>query len=236
MKTKSPKQKNAPTNLSSHASPTPTTPRKSTGPLNLLIAGEKTVSDWNQLRPRLIEGSMIAWEDAYADFYLARLRTRYFEPIKILQAQLTGQGEGFSIVTIQCSLVEFLEATIQGITFKHPSKGKLGPHEYSASGQLFQSFLTKRDPFRPHFDTATAKAFYENIRCALLHEARTKDGWRIWAGKREGRLLDKEQKILFRDNLQTAFEQFLHGYRERLLRETKLQAAFIRKFDSLCND
>jgi hypothetical protein len=176
------------------------------------------------------------WEEAYSEFYLERLRTRYLEPIRVLQTQFTGQGEGFSIVAIQCSLVEFLEATIQGSSFKHPSKGKPGPHEYSSSGQLFQSFLTKREPFRQHFDPATAKSFYEDIRCALLHEARTKGGWRIWARTREGRLLDKEEKILYRDNLQTAFEQFLQIYRQKLLQDSKLQAAFIRKFDSLCRE
>jgi hypothetical protein len=202
-----------------------------------VIAGAKTAGDWGRLRRCLSRrGNLAAWEEAYADFYLARLKTRYLEPIKILQTQLTGQGEGFSIVAIQCSLVEFLEATIQGSTFKHPSKGKPGPHEYSSSGRLFISFLTEREPFRQHFDASVAKAFYEDIRCGLLHEARTKGGWRIWARTREGNLLDKEKKILYRDNLQTAFEQFLDLYRKDLLRDPELRDAFIRKFDSLCRD
>ena|ERR1035438_2951270 len=200
------------------------------------IAGTKTPEDWKSLRPRLEAGNdRGAWETAFADFYLARLNFRYFDPIKLLQNYGTFQGEGFSIVAIQCSLVEFLETTIQGISYRYLRRGEtLGPYEYSKSGDVFISFLTQREPFRQNFDTATATAFYEHVRCGLLHEARTKDGWKIWARSPDAKPIDANTKTVFRDDLQTAFDTFLQIYRNDLLDRAELQAAFIRKFNSLC--
>jgi hypothetical protein len=67
-----------------------------------------------------------------------------------------------------------------------------------------------------------------------LHEARTKDGWRILARNPKGKPIDANAKIVFRDDLQAAFKNFLQAYRNELLNDANLQAAFIRKFDSLC--
>jgi hypothetical protein len=160
---------------------------------------------------------------------------RYFNPIKLLQNHGTFQGEGFSIVAIQCSLVEFLETTIQGISYRYlRHRETLGRYEYSRSGDVFISFLTKREPFRQDFDTAAAMAFYQHVRCGLLHEARTKDRWKIWARSPNGKPIDLNAKIVFRDDLQAAFDKFLDVYRHDLLDSVDLQAAFIRKFNSLC--
>lgn len=202
-----------------------------------VIAGKKTADDWKALLPELNAGNNHdAWTVAFDDFYLVRLRLRYLNPINLLKHHGTFQGEGFSIVAIQCSLVEFLETTIQGKSYRHRRRNDppLGPYEYSSSEEVFISFLTKREPFLQDFNTASAKEFYKHVRCALLHEARTKDGWTIWARNTNGRLIDANDKVVFRDNMQTAFENFLQVYRNDLLNDSNLQAAFIRKFDSLC--
>ena len=93
---------------------------------------------------------------------------------------------GSRILAIQCTLVEFLESTVQGVTYRYLRRGEtLGPHEYSSSSDLFVNFLCKRDPFARDFSEALAKEFYAGVRCGLLHEARTKNGWKVWA--RQGR-------------------------------------------------
>jgi hypothetical protein len=200
------------------------------------IAGTRTPEDWETLRQRLLAGNdRNAWQEAFENFFLARLNLRYFDPIKLLQDHGTLQGEGFSIVAIQCSLVEFLETTIQGISYRYLRRGEsLGRYEYSKSGEVFISFLTNREPFRQDFDIAAATAFYECVRCGLLHEARTKDGWKIWARSPNAKPIDANTKTVFRDDLQTAFEKFLQAYQTDLFNSAELQAAFIRKFDSLC--
>ena len=52
----------------------------------------------------------------------------------------------------------------------------LGPHEYSRSGDMFESFFVNRAPFNIEFNAAAAHDFYEGVRCGRLHEARTKNG------------------------------------------------------------
>ena len=94
------------------------------------------------------------------------------------------QGEGFSIVALQCSLIEFLASTLEGKSYKYcPSKAvKCDVHEYCNSKALYIRFLRSEHPFSQYFNEATARDFYENVRCPLLHEARTKGRWRILAG------------------------------------------------------
>jgi len=201
-----------------------------------LIAGWKTAGDWRALRAVLvIGGSPDLWRQAFADFYQTRLQLRYFNPIKVLQDHGTFQGEGFSILAIQCTLVEFLESTIQGIKYRHLRRGEtLGPYEYSSSRDVFVSFLVKREPFSKEFDDPLALDFYAGVRCGLLHEARTKGGWRVWARGPDGAVIDRDRRIVYRDNFQVALEAFIESYGTALVADTALQEAFVRKFDDLC--
>jgi hypothetical protein len=200
------------------------------------IAGWKTADDWRAMKQQFVNnGDAALWKKAYDEFFVARLNARYLEPIRVLQENGTFSGEGFSIVAIQCSLVEFLETTVRGVSYRYTRDPKtLGPHEYSSSSTVFTEFLRSREPFRHHFDEATAVAFYENIRCGLLHEARTKGGWRIWAESTDGSIVDPNKKIVYRNDFQTAFQTFITSYGIDLPQSADLQAAFIRKFDALC--
>ncbi len=78
------------------------------------------------------------------------------------------------------------------------------------------------------------------MRCALLHDARTKGKWIIHAESDDNKTIkwvDKNsEKILYRNNLQKAFEQYIDSYGKELTKCPNLQEAFIRKFDSLCED
>jgi len=92
---------------------------------NVMIAGELTVDDWNAFKVKLeIDGETDSWKQAYDDFFLMRLKTRYFTPINLMMRQLGKAGEGFSIVALQCSLIEFLESTVEGKSYKHLSSKK----------------------------------------------------------------------------------------------------------------
>lgn len=154
------------------------------------IAGERTVDDWKEFRNDLIGGgSEEAWEAAFNDYYLDRLNRRYLQPIKILQDKGKKTGEGFSIVAIQCSLIEFLESTVQGKSYRHlppDRRRELGQFEYSSAEQLFCDFLGGREPFRSHFTGTLPREFYKHVRCPLLHEARTDNSWIIKAKCSDG--------------------------------------------------
>jgi hypothetical protein len=201
------------------------------------IAGSLTTDDWKAFKPALAANDKALWEKAFADYFHTRLRLRYLDPIKVLQDNGTFQGEGFSIAAIQCSIVEFLESAVQGTSYRFLRKGDpaLGPYEYSSSSDIFISFLLHRRPFDKDFkDEQTARDFYVGVRCGLLHEARTKDGWTIWAKDSSGKTADCSQKIMYRDNFQAGLLTFVEWYKTELTQDGALQDAFVRKFDSLC--
>jgi len=202
------------------------------------IAGSLTPDDWKRFRATLTPGGdPDLWKKAFDDYFHIRLSLRYLGPIKVLQENGTFQGEGFSIAAIQCSIVEFLESTVQGKCYRFVRKGDppLGTYEYSSSSDVFVSFLLNRTPFKNDFkDEKTARDFYEGVRCGLLHEARTKNGWTIWAKDSAGQTIDANQKIVYRDNFQAGLQAFVEWYKCELPSNSALQEAFIRKFDSLC--
>jgi hypothetical protein len=201
------------------------------------IAGSLTTDDWKAFKPTLTANDKPQWEKAFADYFHTRLHLRYLDPIKVLQENGTFQGEGFSIAAIQCSIVEFLESTVQGKSYRFLRKGDpaLGPYEYSSSSDIFISFLLHRTPFDKDFsDEQTARDFYAGVRCGLLHEARTKNGWTIWAKDSSGKTTDSHQKVMYRDNFQAGLLTFVEWYKAALPVDKALQDAFVRKFDSLC--
>ena len=205
------------------------------------IAGNSTVADWEEFRDKLKYGKEPEnWKLAYEAFFLTRLETRYFEPIRLLIRHGDNVGEGFSIVTLQCSLIEFLASTLEGKSYKyiHPDAvdEKCGEHEYSTPTRMFTSFLRSAVPFKNYFKSDSASDFYKYVRSPLLHEARTKGGWKILAGDSSHPPIDIKKRIVYRNSLHSAFEEFVEWYGENLPRSEEFQRAFIRKFDGLCQE
>jgi len=204
-------------------------------PNNHYIAGRNTPNDWSKFKSNLVVGgSEKEWGDAFIEYYMPRLDLRYLHPIKVLQENGTFQGEGFSIMAILCTLIEFLESTCQGKIYKYYPRGQQpGPNEYSSSKDMFVSFLINRNPFKNIFSEQLAKEFYSSIRCGLLHEASTKNGWRIWAESANGLIIDATQKIVYRNNFEESIRQFIDSFGEDLKSNQAFQEAFIIKFNSL---
>jgi hypothetical protein len=202
---------------------------------NHYIAGWNTPNDWaefsKQLDPHVYS---VKWGEAYSEYFLQRLELRYLHPINILQKNGTFQGEGFSIMTILCSLVEFLESTCQGKIYKFVSKPEqLKENEYSSSKRMFIEFLVNREPFKSTFDEDLAKEFYSSIRCGLLHEASTKNGWRIWASSPNGEMISQDKKIVYRDQFEAAIRTFTDEYKELLKSDASYRSNFLVKWGSL---
>lgn len=219
---------------------------------NFLIAGNLKRNDWVKRKGELeIGGAHDAWTGVFNDFLRKRLETRYLEPIDTILGVAKNQrgvssinegeipaknvGEGFSIVTIQCALIEFLAALKKGINFN--DEAPVCKFEYYKSGPVFFDFLQKEEPFNKWFSNEKkAKDFYKNVRCGLMHEAGTKGGWRIRASCDVGSVgIDTEKKIVFRDALQVAIEKYICAYGVLLQTDRDIQAAFIRKFNHLAD-
>ncbi|MDF8357293.1 hypothetical protein [Ensifer adhaerens] len=196
------------------------------------IAPGKTKDHWRAFVKKLVPGGdEVLWAEACDSFLFARLRSRYIDPIAAVREGSKWNGEGFTIVSIQCALIEFLAALREGKKYRH--KNPQPPHEYKNSGDLFCDFLQKTDPFDKLFTMAQAQDFYANVRCALLHEARTKDGWIIWASGTPA--VDCQRKVVYRDSFQNLIEGYIHDYGVALTGDIALQKAFIRKLNDLAD-
>ncbi len=209
---------------------------------NTKIAGWKTVDDWNNIKLVISDfGNSEAWENVFKDYFKTRLDDRYFNPILSIKENGSYSGEGFAIMTIICSLIEFLESTYQGKNYKFFRKGDppLNQFEYNSSSIIFNSFLENRLPFKLHFDSNSASEFYINIRCGLLHEARTNGKWTIWGASGNGKLIEikTNEVVIYRDEFFEALILFINEhYKKELLNSDQRKAAFIRKFDALCKE
>jgi len=202
------------------------------------------IGNWHLFRAQLLEtGGEALWRRAYKERFVERLEYRYFGPIKILKAHDKQLGEGFSIMTILCAVIEFLESTRQGknhryISRKERKKGiQLRSDEYVDSSEMFRAFLCRREPFAKTFDDTLAVEFYRSIRCALFHEAQTKNGWKIRAKSIDGSLVDRRQKTVFRDDFHRGIVAYVREYEGELIDNIEdCQSGFIRKFDYFASE
>lgn len=206
-----------------------------------LIAPGYSANDWIEDRIELINDiknnlkTLELWEKAYNHFY-QRIKSRFLNPIKWILEKRKDIGEGFSIVALQCILIEFLESLYQGLVYTTSQNPR--QFEYSSSRKLFRDFLLNHKPFSDYFTTTKlAYGFYDNIRCGLLHEARTKESSLIRKTSPDGSIIeimnDRINIILYRDNFYNALKIYIDDYKRKLLESKDLKVNFIRKFDDL---
>jgi hypothetical protein len=123
------------------------------------------------------------WLDVINDLE-ERINKTHFEPIETLQILGELKGEGFSILTLQCALIETFAAFKKGLVYH---KGRFPSNDlYYQNSNVFKSFLANEDEFKNSFHPANAKSrdistdnFYRDVRCGLMHGARTLGNWTI---------------------------------------------------------
>lgn len=141
--------------------------------------------------------------DSIADMVYHRLHSRYIKPFQFNNRQFKKEYKnGFSIMANCCLLIETFQSFKNGWG---DSNGK--------SGQAFRDFFETDKNFIEL--KSKGKVIFENIRCGILHQGETTNGWRIARNKKklvDGKTIDS---ILFLDRL----EKSLLDYRERLKTE-----------------
>ncbi len=137
-------------------------------PDDMKIADQYTVADWKAMKSMLVPGQPDNWKNAFKLFFRKRIETRYFEPIKLLQKHGDNKGEGFSIVALQCSLIEFLASTRTGQKYKHckPNQDECNEYEYCQSSKIFIDFLTFQAPFNAFFAAKPKQTNFMKMRVA----------------------------------------------------------------------
>ncbi|WP_200976479.1 hypothetical protein [Echinicola sp. 20G] len=214
--------------------------------------------DWAKIRKTLILSYKYDsnWEDAI-NLFNKRLQRKFFEPIQHIIKEKKLKGEGFTIVTVQCALIEMFAAFRVGKIFNHNKLSNSPNYEYKESQRMFTSFLNSASIFKDNFwqlneknkseigRPYNAKDFYKQVRCGLMHEARTKGDWHITATpltksvKSEKQFLVTEDgKIkIYRTVLHYRLLDYLREYSVSLRKDAKeseeLRKFFARKLDHL---
>jgi hypothetical protein len=203
------------------------------------ISKDFTSEDWKELRPQLLY-SNDNWPKA-TQVFQDRIESRFFNPIEKIKSIGKNEGEGFSIALISVVILESIAAFELGKIYRIGGKN-LAPHEYYRGIDLLKSFLRSNSIFNQHFDSNTkVQNFYENIRCGLVHEARTMDNDVIISN--ESPKNTKPNSIYFkvdgelrlnRDLMLVTIKSFVENYKDRLLKnELHLRSKFIIKLDDI---
>lgn len=143
---------------------------------------------------------------AIASFIRERFTERYVTPIAKCPRELK---HGFTIMAVSCLMIEALESFRAGMEDTD-----------RRSRQTFSQFFKRcEDPGNRLSVLFSSPAtflngsflddFYVHVRCAILHQAETSNGWRI---RREGELFDPETKTINATLFHKAIAEELRRY------------------------
>lgn len=157
----------------------------------------------------------------------ARIHERYVAPVDFLIASEAIKPPferrfGFTVLAIDCLLVETLGAFIEGL---EDTEGR--------SKKTFCTFLRTRWQFAGEFTTDDlAQKFYQQFRCGILHQAESGGESKVWS---VGPLLHVKGTAItvnrnkFHDCLKEEFRSYLTELRDP--RNLVLRENFRRKMD-----
>ena len=137
---------------------------------------------------------------AIADFLLERFTERYITPLR----GNSKRKHGFTTMAISCLMIETLESFWLG---EEDTKGQ--------SKQMFISFFKhtqKQGGVLGRFSGCSTD-FYYNVRCGILHQAETTEGWKII---RKGNLLNIKEKTINATAFHDEVEESLKLYCKEL--------------------
>jgi hypothetical protein len=204
------------------------------------IAGKRSDTDWTtRLNELATDSSPAKWLSVYDDFFHERIRTRYLDPIKAIEGIPEDIGKSFAIVALVCTLLEFIQGCRDGLNFKADANDA-EPNVYGLNTTIKGKTLFNRciglEPFKSALGEHR-KTFYRDVRCGLLHEARTCGGWVIKPRSPDGKKLVEnvgDKHRLYRDRLVSVLEEHLSQYRTDLSNDPGLQTNFKLKWEHLC--
>ena len=212
---------------------------------------------WEEYRKKLKDYSYNDDWKVVIDLFDNRIRKKFIEPLNLLKTQGNNEGSGFSIVAIECLLIELFASFREGKVFNVRYIEKdCPPYQYKDCQSLYVNFLTTVSPFNSQFSSDLAQIknqenyfsaieFYTHVRCGLLHEGRTKGQWTINTKPSTepiGIFLKEEGENLkiFRTVFLTKLEYYLAEYVKELKGEKGVESQnrilrknFARKMDHL---
>ncbi len=129
------------------------------------ISPKYYASKWLSLN--LKEKDSTDWEIAF-DIFEDRIAGRFLKQIEILESNEDPEIKyfsGFSIMAIDCLLIETLQQFYNGTKRTGKGQDEKVFHDFFSRSSFFSTFFNEIDKTR---------IFYNHIRCGILHQAQTK--------------------------------------------------------------
>lgn len=155
---------------------------------------------------------------AIADLIFDRFYERYLEPF-----EHNKNKHGFSMMACGCLMTEALYCFKKGRK-KTGEAGKTAFENFFVDSTHFQNFV------------GHGSEFYSNIRCGVLHQGETYDGWKIL---RTGADFQPSEKKINATKYLTLLKRELESYTESLKQKPFDSAewkAAIKKLDDICKN
>jgi hypothetical protein len=140
---------------------------------------------------------------AISEFVYQRFNQRYLAPFAMTNKEF---NSGFAQMAACCLMIETLESFKNGWKDTRYLKDDNGADIYG--GMIFNNFFVRHSRYFSDF-IGLGNEFYSSIRCGILHQAESNNGWRI---KRKGDLYDRSARAInstrFRNRMRKCLKEY----------------------------
>lgn len=182
------------------------------------------------------------WQQAHAnndwermvEIFQDRIEGRFLKPVRLIANHVDiGEFSGFSILALDCLIIETLNQFYSGLNETE------GEHK-----KAFWNFFKNSEFFKNHFTRKKAFTFYSHYRCGILHQAQTKGKSVVRIDQRtmiqSVENDNSESLIVDRALFHKALEQEILSYMEKLKlggneNSEKLRSNFVKKINFICD-
>ncbi len=161
-----------------------------------------------------------------------RIEGRFLKPIRLIAKDRDiGEFSGFSILALDCLIIETLNQFYQGIDkTKRPHKN------------AFWNFFNNSEFFKDDFNEDKAFAFYDHVRCGILHQAQTKQKSVVRIDQKAmiqsvendisiGLIVDRAK---FHEALEKEISSYMVKLKNDGVENSNLRGNFIKKMNLVC--
>lgn len=201
---------------------------KSVGPLNfedISISPNYRKSHWQEA---LANNDWKRMVEIFED----RIEGRFLKPVRLIANDLgIGEFSGFSILALDCLIIETLNQFYSGLD-----------ETEGAHWKAFWDFFKNSEFFKGHFSRKKAFTFYSHYRCGILHQAQTKEKSVVRID--QSTMIQSVENdiskglIVDRSIFHKALEKEISSYMEKLKKggkeNSKLRSNFVKKMNIIC--
>jgi len=192
------------------------------------ISVKYTKEDYHEIEISPSSKNPVKWDNAI-DIFEDRIEGRY---LNVINSFLSNDDkllrDGFVVMAINCLLIETL------MQFKYGEDETIGSNSVRYTQFLYEEFPTV------FTNKNSAKKFYKDIRCGILHSAQTKGKSKLTFGKNYVIEISEINSVEYISvdvgNFTNVLREYYENYVRNLRRdEGNLRGNFIQKMNFICN-